>query len=340
MKRILVVNVNWLGDVIFSSPVFKALKESYPQAKISCLAVPRVKAVLELVPFIDQVIVYDERGQHKSLLSKLKLIFELRRERFDVVFLLHRSWTRALLMFLAGIPQRIGYDEKKCGCLLTCKVETQAVSLHRSDRYLNVIESYGVQVGDRSCVLSTSSKAQKSVENFLKEAGIGSNDILVVIHFGGNWDLKRWPLRNFSLLINRLVEESSVKVVLSGSQGDRSVAEVVISDCSGGRCVNFAGKTDLHQLAALMKRAHVVVSADSGPLHLASGVGTHVVALFGPTRPEVTGPRGSGRVDVIQYDVGCNRRACYHLECPDNICMKAITVDNVMRYLNNNCENL
>ena len=110
MNRILVVNVNWLGDVIFSSPIFKALKSAYPEAKISCLAVPRVKEILESIPEIDEIIIYDEKGKHGNPFAKFSLIAKLHREKFDIAFVLHRSWTRALLVFLAGIPQRVGYD--------------------------------------------------------------------------------------------------------------------------------------------------------------------------------------------------------------------------------------
>ena len=89
MERILVVNVNWVGDVIFSSPIFKALKEAHPKSHISCLAVPRVREVIECIPFVDEIIVYDEQGKHRNPLAKLKLIFQLRRKHFNVAFLLH-----------------------------------------------------------------------------------------------------------------------------------------------------------------------------------------------------------------------------------------------------------
>src|SRR4051812_6816771 len=115
MKRILVVNVNWLGDVIFSSPVFKAIKENYPQAHVACLAVPRVHEILESISGIDEIITYDERGRHRNPLAKIDLILDLKRRQFDTAFLLHGSLTRALLVYLAGIPQRVGYGTKSRG---------------------------------------------------------------------------------------------------------------------------------------------------------------------------------------------------------------------------------
>ena len=115
MKNILVVNVNWLGDIVFSAPVFQAIKDTYPQSRVSALALPRVVGILKQVPYVDEIIVYDEKGHDRSLWGKLKLIAHLRSKDFDAVFLLHGSWTRALLVFLAGIPIRVGYDRKKRG---------------------------------------------------------------------------------------------------------------------------------------------------------------------------------------------------------------------------------
>ena len=98
MNRILVVNVNWIGDVVFSAPVFRALKEKYPQAQVTCLAVPRVIPILQCIEHIDEIIAFDEDGRHKGILGKIDLTGEIRRRKFDAVFLLHRSWTRALMM--------------------------------------------------------------------------------------------------------------------------------------------------------------------------------------------------------------------------------------------------
>jgi len=330
MERILVVNVNWGGDVIFSSPVFKALKEKYPKAQISCLAVPRVREVLESIPFIDEIIAYDEDGRHWNPLSKLKLIFQLRRKRFNIAFLLHRSLTRALLVYFAGIPQRVGYDEKKRGKFLTHKVEFLDEPVHRSDHYLNVIESYGVPVNDRQYQLSVSPNTKQDIQEILKSKNIEDDDFLVVVNPGGNWDLKRWPVRKFCMLLGAVLVDLGAKIAISGAEKDIELAKEINSHVPRDRVsVNLAGETDLKQLLALMERADLVVSADSGPLHMANGVGSDVIGLFGPTRPEITGPRGSGRKFVIQHDVGCNREACYYLQCPDNICMKSITVDDV-----------
>ena len=330
MKKILVVNVNWLGDVIFSSPIFKALKIAYPRARISCLAVPRVREILESIPGIDEIIVYDEEGIHRSPFAKLRLIRELSQKKFDAAFLLHRSLTRALLVFCAGIPQRIGYDTKGRGRLLTRRIKTpDEQKIHRSDYYLNLVESFGVTVADRTSFLQVPTISQTQIRDLLKSHDIGERDFLVVVHPGGNWDLKRWPAPYFTTLIDQLSNNQKIRVVISGSSQDIALVEGMISGLNKKPLV-LAGKIGLQQLMALMKRADCVVSADSGPIHIASSVGANVIGIFGPTRPEITGPRGSGRSIILQHDVGCNRRPCYFLECPDNTCMQAVSVDKVL----------
>lgn len=329
MNRILVINVNWMGDVIFSVPVFKALKKTYPGAHISCLAVPRVREILECNSYVDEIITYDEEGTHQSPFAKIKLISQLRGRKFDVAFLLHRSFTRALLVFWAGIPERIGYATKGRGILLTHKVKPKPGLIHRSDQYLHIIESYGVKVEDRNCDLKVVPELREEMDGILLDHGIGPGDFLIVAHFAGNWDLKRWSKENFAKLIDRLISEFNAKVVLPGGANEIGLAREIAA-LTVRKPVILAGQTNLKNLAALLRRANVVISADSGPLHLASSVGANVIGLFGPTRPEVTAPRGTGRCTVLQHDVGCNREPCYNLDCPDNICMRSIKVEEVM----------
>lgn len=327
MQKILVVNVNWLGDIIFSTPVFKALKKRYPGARVSCLAVPRVKEILECVPGVDEVIVYDEKGRDRGLFAKTRLIARLKQEKFDAAFLLHGSWTRALLVYLAGIPVRVGHTRKK-GRFLTHGAPFPGEEKHKSDVYLSVIEAFGVPVPDRACELSVSEQAKEEIVSILANEGIGAQEKFVVVHTSGNWGLKRWPKENWAGLIRRLSGELKIKVVISEGPAEIEWAEEV-ARLSAVKPVVLAGKTDLKQLVALLARADLVISADSGPLHIASCVNHNVIGIFGPTMPATTGPRGKARAVIFHKDVGCNRASCYYLACPDNICMKAVTVDEV-----------
>ncbi len=327
MNNILVVNINWLGDAVFSTPVFKALKENFPKARISCLCVPRVKKVLEFCPFIDEIIIYDEKRSHFWPWSKWALICDLRRGNFDAAFLLHRSITRGFLVYLAGIPQRIGYCKMRF--LLTHPVEFSDEGIHRSDVYLKVLESYGLKIKDRVCQLSLNSQDAADLNKILDAKGIGVNQKIVVLHTAGNWELKRWPPFYFVQLIETIVKHFKVKIILSGAQGDLEYCQS-LNQQAHNKAVVMAGETSLGQSLALYRRACVIISSDSGPLHLAHSVGANVIGIFGPTRPEITGPRGIGKKEILFKEVGCNKAPCYHLSCGNNLCMQTITVDDVL----------
>lgn len=331
INNILVVNVNWLGDVVFSSPIFPALKEAYPHAHICCLAPPRVTEILESIPGVDEVIIFDEKGKHRSVLSKVRLILQLRRYHFDIAFILHGSLTRALMVFWAGIPVRVGYPTKGRRKYLTHAIEPipDVHAVHRSDFYIHVVESYGVEVNDQTTCLVASEKSIDEINNLLREKQLTNRDFLVALNPGGNWDLKRWPAERFSRLADRLSRDFQAKVILTGAMKDMTLAKEIISGAETA-IINLTGKLSLKQLIALFKKMDLVISGDSGPIHLASSVGANVIGLFGPTMKELTGPRGKGDIDLVKHDLGCNRRACYQLDCPNNLCMQSITVDSVL----------
>jgi len=329
VRNILVVSVNWIGDVVFSTPVYRALKTAYPGARVTALAVPRVKDVLELCPDVDEVIVYDEAGKARGLTGMIGAGLALRGGHFDAAFILRRSLSRSWLAWIAGIPVRAGFGGK--GFPLTHTADDTGVdAMHRRDVYLKVVEVFGVKVKDRSCRLEVSRDACERVASLLRSRGLAGEERIVVLNTGGNWGLKQWPSERFAALAARLTCELGLKVILPGGPCDIERVRAIARD-SGVDPLVLAGDTGLKELAALFKRAYMVVSADSGPVHVASAVGANVVALFGPTRPEITGPCGQGRVRVLTRDTGCNRAPCYYLECPDNRCMKALTVDDVLQ---------
>ncbi len=331
LKRILVVNVNWLGDVIFSIPVFKALRQYYPAARISCFAVPRVVEILQCVPQIDDIIVYDEKGKDRGFLAKMIMVHHIRQQKFDAVFLLHGSGSRAWLMVLAGIPVRVGYASKKMK-FLTHAIEPLSDDIHKADVYSNLIAAYGLPVADKTSSLCVPQEAREQTDKILGAAGILLNEPFIVVHTSGNWDLKRWPPENWAQLIRTVVRNLKMKVVIS--EGPKEIGwahDIAVK--SGVNPVVLAGQTNLLQLLALLEKAVIVISADSGPLHMASCVSQNILGLYGPTMPATTGPRGKAKALILHKDVSCNRASCYFLQCPNNVCMKAITVEEVVESL-------
>lgn len=329
-KKILIVNVNWLGDVIFSTPFIKAVRDAYPDSYIACLLHPRCVDILKGNPGVDEIIVYDEEGAHRTLAGKIKLIKQLRKICFDTAFILHRSFTKALIVFLAGIKERIGYPTKRRGLLLTKTVDMPDEEVHKVEYFLNIARSLGINVRDNSYEFFIEDADRNAVRDFLRnDAGIGDKDKIAVLCPGGNWDPKRWPKENFALLADLLTERLGLKIVISGAKKDMALAEDIKNMMKNAPVIS-CGKTTIKQLAALLERADLVVANDTGPMHLAVAMKAKLIALFGPTSPRLTGPYGKGNYRVIQKNEECDV-PCYDVTCTDNRCMAAISVEDVFK---------
>ncbi|MBU0502795.1 MAG: lipopolysaccharide heptosyltransferase II [Candidatus Omnitrophota bacterium] len=334
-KRILIFNVNWLGDVLFSTATIRNIRYNFPDAIIACVIPPRCYPVLKGNPHLDEIIIFDEKVKHSGFWGKIAFIRSLKAGKFSLVFLLHRSLTRALICYLAGIPERIGYDTKKLGFLLTKRITpADRDRVHRIDYYLNIIQKAGFKAEDRYTEFFINEEDNKFIEYFTNKNGIKREDFLIGVNPGGNWLPKRWPKESWVVLIERLIKESHAKVVVTGGPEDRGLVMDIQAQLSSEPII-ACGLLSLKQLAALFKRLDCFISADSGPLHIANAIGSKkIIGLFGPTSPLITGPNPGASTIIIKKDIGC-RTPCYEVDCPDNRCMKVITVDDVIEQVKN-----
>lgn len=315
---------------MFSTAAIRNIRRNFPDSFIACVVPGRCYPVLKGNPYLDEVVIFDERDRDRGIMAKIDFIRLLRLKDFDTVFLLHRSFSRALICFLAGIPERIGYATKKRTLLLTKKITpSHPDSMHRIDYYLNIIERSGLRAEDRFLEFFTSEEDLDFVDGFLKNNGIGADEFLVGINPGGNWPPKRWPNVYWARLADSLIDEFGVKVIITGSSQDIKDA----SEISRGmkhKPIVACGALNLKQLGALCKRLGLFITADTGPLHIANAVGAKkIIALFGPTSVNITGPYPAANVVILQKEVGC-KIPCYQLNCQDNRCMKAISVEDVL----------
>lgn len=330
-KRILIFNVNWLGDVLFSTATIRNIRRNYPDGFIACIIPSRCYPILKGNPHLDEIIIFDEKDRHRTIREKLNFVKLLKSKNFDTVFLLHRSFSRALICRLAGIPGRIGYDTKKRGFLLTKKIALpKKDTLHRIDYYLNIIEKAGLKIEDRYPDFFISEEDSESMDDFLSKEAVRKEDSLVAINPAGNWLPKRWPKEYWAALADRLIREFGVKLMITGGYNDISLAGE-IKGLMKEKPIVTCGILNLKQLAALCKRANLFITADTGPLHIANSVGTKkIIALFGPTSPSITGPYPLKNAIILKKEVGC-QIPCYVVHCKDNRCMKAITVEDVLK---------
>jgi lipopolysaccharide heptosyltransferase II len=329
-KRILIFNVNWLGDVLFSSATIRNIRRNYADSYIACVIPSRCYPVLKGNPNLDEVIIFDDHDRHKGLLDKLNFVSLLKKKKFDTVFLLHRSFSRALLCRLAGIKQIIGHSTRKRAFLLTQKIKPpKKDSLHRIDYYLDVIEKAGLRVEDRYLDFFFAQEDVQQVNNFFENNSVRQNDLVVAINPGGNWMPKRWPTGYWAELAESLISEIGAKVIITGSVADLLLASQIKAAMKSVPLI-ACGVFNLKQLGALASKVDLFITADTGPLHIANAVGAKkIIAIFGPTAQSVTGPYPSNNAIVLQKDIGC-QVPCYKVNCPDNRCMRAVAPGEVL----------
>ena len=327
MKRILIVNVNWLGDTLFATPLIRAVREQYPESYIAILTHPRCYGILEGNPHINEIIIYDEKKEHKNLLRRFSIISYLRAKNFDAAFILKKSFSRTLLLLVSKIPQRIGYGSKRAGFMLTKRVSSSRKPMHKVDYFLRLADAAGISSKNSNYEIAISREDMDEAENILKDAGLEGRKF-IALNAGGNWNPKRWPVSNFAELGEEIIDKLKISIVLTGADKDIALAED-IAGLMKHKPYILCGKTDLKTLGAIFKKAACVVSNDSGPMHLAAAVKAPLVAIFGPTSPELTGPYGDGMRKVLHKDIGC-KIPCYDLKCKDNRCIKAVTVEDVI----------
>jgi ADP-heptose:LPS heptosyltransferase len=216
-KRILIINVNWVGDVLFTTPFIRAVREAYPESYIACLVHPRCRDMLDGNPRLDEIIIYDEGGSHKGLSAKALLVLSLRKRRFDTVFILHRSFTKAVIAFLTGAKERIGYPTKRRSLFLTTAIDEPEEETHKVEYFLTLAAGAGIRARDRSYEFFIKDGDRDYIRNFLKAEGVGEDATLIVICPGGNWDPKRWPKENFARASDMLAEEFGATIAIAGA---------------------------------------------------------------------------------------------------------------------------
>ncbi|MCK5013728.1 MAG: lipopolysaccharide heptosyltransferase II [Candidatus Omnitrophica bacterium] len=296
-KNILIVRTDRIGDVVLTTPAIKALREAYPNSKIAILVALATRDLVDGNICLDKVLVDDRDGEHKGLRGFIQLIRSIRKEKFDCAFVLHTKKRTNLTCFLSGIPVRIGYKNSKFGFLLNRPITDvrHKGEKHEAQYCLDVLKKIGIECADVDLDLPVKEDALCWVDQFRREHNISENDRLIAFHPGASDPAKRWPENRFAELADALIEQYQAKIVIIGASDTDSIAKRIIS-LSKNEAVNLAGKTSVGQLAGLLMGCDLLVSNDSGPVHVAAGVGTPVISIFTRNQaginPERWGPLG------------------------------------------------
>ncbi len=333
-ERILVKGVNWVGDAIFITPALSALRSGFPKARISLLTPENLAEIYQGNPDIDELITYRRRG---SLKERIRFIRTLKEKRFDLgIIMQSTSYEAALLLFLAGIPERIGYTHSLRNLFLTKVVERPKSPQHEVDFFLGLMKALGIKIERREVFMAENREAKEWAEDFLIENGYKENDPLIGIFPGAYFGpAKRWFPERYAALASRLMKDYGAKVVLFGERNDPPFTQKIIDNMTTTP-IDATGKTSLKQLRALIGKCHLFITNDSGPLQIASTTKTPIVALFGSSDPKKTGPWREGDCTIIYRKVPCS--PCFKRSCRSLTCFKAITIEEVLqaagKYLN------
>jgi len=332
IKRILIVRTDRIGDVLISTPVIKALRDRYPDAFIAMMVSPYAKEIIAGNPYLDQVIIYDKEGKHKSWIRSIKFAQNLKKKGFDLALILHPANRAHLVTYLARIPRRIGYS-RKMGFLLTDKLthNKQRGEKHELEYNLDLVRYLGIDTEEKALHIPIKHEAEVWADKLFQEHMIKATDKLLAIHPGASCPSKIWPLVRFAQVADALAKKHNFKVLVIAGPRDLSRAEEVVKNMHA-HAINLAGKTSIAQLASVLKRCNLFISNDSGPVHIATAVGTPVISIFGRKQaglgPKRWGPLGA-KDKFLHKDVGCIE--CLAHNCVKGFaCLKAISVEDVL----------
>jgi len=327
--NVLIIKSSSLGDVVQSLPVLSALRRKFPKARFTWLISPPCQAIIDGHPDLDDVIVFDRaryRGREYSpgaVVRFARFLRNLRRHRFDLVIDLHGLVRSGLMAWATRAGVRVGLSSARefASRFYTHVVEVPTMEMSAVERYWLVPDAFGVGDSDKRFVIHLAD----ADEHWAAEQLQAVARPLLVVNAAARWATKRWPAEKFAATAQRFMEQTGGGVVLTGGPGDERLAQGV-ADQVTGVSLNLAGHTTVKQLAAVLRQADLMVTGDSGPMHLAAALGTPVVAIFTCTSPIRARPY-SATATVVATQVDC--AASYLRKCSRLDCMADVDVDRV-----------
>ncbi len=316
-------------------PALRGLRSLFPDAQIALLVKPGVADLFAGHPALTRVLTYDTNGRHAGLSGKWALAGQLRRQEFDVALLFQNAFEAALLAFLAGVPRRYGYATDARSLLLTDPVAApdRRTLVHQVRYYWDLLKPLGLTGDPSAPELVVFPEEEQAMAGRFAQGGVAPSDAVVGINPGSTYGgAKRWLPERFAEVTDRLCHTirmsrgQEVSVVIFGAKGEERLGQEIAANLSSKSLV-LSGATTIRELMAAVKRCEVLVTNDTGPMHIASAFQVPVVAIFGPTDWRTTSPFGSAHA-IVRQPVDC--APCLLRECPiDHRCMTRVTVDQV-----------
>ncbi|MFW6380977.1 MAG: glycosyltransferase family 9 protein [Bacillota bacterium] len=338
MKRILLVRLSAIGDVIHALPIARAVRNHYPEAYVTWIVEKKAYNLVEMNPYLDRVILLPKASWKREFktdkwgtIKKARRFFKkISRQGFELALDVHGLFKSAFSARMCGANVIYGPRDGRelSGFFYDYKLAPPEDRVHQVERNLQLAAEFGAEPDRIDYGLLTSGVDEARIDDLLADSGVDRHRELVVINPYTTWSSKNWPAIRYSQLTHFLIDDYGVEIIFTGGPRDQQGINEILRGIDNPELAhNFAGLTGLRDLTVLYRRARLFIGGDTGPMHLAAAVNTSVLALMGPTDPRTHGPYGAGHT-VIQQDLSCKN--CWEQQCPkNNECMYKISVDRV-----------
>ena len=333
--NILIVKLSAIGDVVHTLPSLAALRRCYPEAHITWVVEEASSDLISNHPDLDRIIISRRKrwienlkklDNVKATIADIRLFVRTLRDRkYDLVIDFHGLFKSSMIVLLSGGRRKLGYDSMQefSGLFLTERIP-EDMEKHAVDRYLDFIRYLGADADNPEFNITVTEENKTRIESFLKAADVDIDEPFVAINPVAFWDTKLWEDDRFAGLCDRIIKELKCRVVFTGGKGQGGIERIQSMMVSPS--VNIEGQTTLRDLAYLYSLSRLLITTDSGPMHIAAAMNTPTVALFGPTDPSRTGPYGNGHT-IVRKEMPCS--PCFLKKCDTKRCMEEIGVDEV-----------
>lgn len=329
VRSILIIKLRAIGDVVLSTIVIDNLRRAFPDAAIDFLTEAAARDVVSGHAQLDSIMILERTAIARMTLrdqlrANLAFLKRIRSRKYDLVFDFFGNPRSALITRWSGAAWRVGYDYRMRRRAYNIVVPSRADQVHEAEWHLDALAHLGIPVVSRRLSLAGSGAAEERAQAFWREAELEGKRV-VALNFSGGWPAKRWPLERFAGLADRLAGRYQARILVVWGPGELPQAQQLAAMAAVP--VTLIPETNLKELAALLGRIDLLVSTDSGPMHIAAAMGTPCVALFGPTNPRLQGPFGSNHQIITNSGLdclGCNRTTCDHISCMNGLTVEAV----------------